>query len=523
MNTTSPNKRPTKKITKYSMGQPSKRLPKSQKKIQKIRKHTYIRFPNKDEKLYYYHIGNDRCNLIELLRKRKINNNIIHAFSKIPRECFVEKKHHFRVYKDIPLPINYKQVTTQPSLICNMLQLLDLRPIDNVLEIGTGTGFNTSIISTMVKNITTMENLKPLIKDAKKIMDILKLRKILKNNITLIRGDGALGYKKNGPYDRIIFAAGNLAGIPDGITEQLKEGGVLVIPIIYYKKGKKIEHVYKYVKKKGKMTRSRHLGVNFVPLTYFDGPQEDFTNKGPKDYSGIVKKRNLNTLLLHSNLALKRCRLYEVIRRRIRKDTLNAFMTIPRELFMPFLYIEKTYNDKPHPIGYDQTISQPSLVCKMIEFLNLKKTDRVFEVGTGYGYHASLVSKLSKEVFTMDVILELVEGSREVYNFLIKNKILKNNITFLHGDGNNGYLEKAPYDKILVTCGANKKIPDELLNQLSPNGGICVIPIKNKKTPNKEVLYRYTKNGSNIKEEELMGVRFVPFVKKPSLKTKILI
>ena len=133
-----------------------------------------------------------------------------------------------------------------------------------------------------------------------------------------------------------------------------------------------------------------------------------------------------------------------------------------------------------------------------------------------------MISKIAKEVVTLDIVLELVEGAREVYNFLIKKGILSSNLLVLYGDGYKGYTQKKPYDKIIVTCGATREVPKELLNQLS-DGGICVIPIKKRHKSGSEYLYRYTKNGNEIKEEELMAVRFVPFLEKKNLKNTIII
>ena len=188
-------------------------------------------------------------------------------------------------------------------------------------------------------------------------------------------------------------------------------------------------------------------------------------------------------------------------------------------MFLPRSHLHSAYLDNAVPIGYGQTISQPSLVCKMIDLLELKRTDNVLEIGTGFGYNAALISKLAREVVTIDIIHKLVDKARLLYNFLIKNGVLPNNLTVLHGDGSNGYKHKAPYDKIIVTCGAFNKVPAKLLKQLNSNGGILVVPIKNKHPSGNEYLYRYIKNGDDIKEEEIFAVRFVNLVKNHLQKT----
>ena len=419
------------------------------KKTKKLEYSTFKRLPKKELKLKYYKMGNMRCELLNFLEKNGVQTKILEPLKTIPREFFVESKHFGKIYNNQNISIGHKQVTIQPSLMCEMIKLAEFNYNHNVLEIGTGTGYNASIISKMVKHITTIEHIQPLAIEAKKIIDVLKFKKILGNNITILHGDGSKGYPEKGPYDRIIFTAGNYGVVPDGIHQQLKEGGILIIPIRFFRDGKKVEHLYKFVKKRGKIEKTRHLGVHFVPLKTSNISIRDLTFD-VKDFSGKVGNRDLNELYSHFIIGNKRCQLYKMMEiQKINPKTFQAFKSVPREMFIPFLYIEKTYNNRPHPIGYDQTISQPSLVAKMIDFLHVKPDDNVLEIGTGYGYHASLISLLCKNVTTMDIVLELVEGAREVYNFLIKNGILKNNILVLHGDGYKGYQQKAPYDKIL--------------------------------------------------------------------------
>ena len=451
-----------------------------------------------------------------MINKLNFSKIIKKSFFSIPRELFIDKKYYDKVYFNNPISIGYNQLTTKPSLICEMIKYLDVNPSHNVLEIGTGTGFNASIISTMVKNITSIEIIKPLIFNAKKIIDLLQMKGIIKNNINLIHGDGSEGYKKKAPYDRIIFTAGKQLHLPIGIENQLKEGGIIVIPLLFNGR----EFIFKFIKKHGKMIKYKKISVNFVPLKT---SKIKFNNLKiiNKDYSGIVNGNNLNELLIYHKIGIQKCNLFNIIKKKINPKTLISFITIPRELFMPFIYIKNTYIDSPHPLAYKQTISQPSLVCKMIDYLKLKSSDKVLEIGTGYGYNAAILSKLCKKIITMDIIIGLVEGAREVFNFLINKKIIRNNILLVYGDGYKGYPIEKYFDKIIVTCGADGEVPKQLIEQLSPNGGICVIPIKNRVEYGREEIYRYTKNGNNIKEEQLIGVRFVPFIKK-NIKTKII-
>ena len=491
---------------------PTKKLTERKSGTRKIKKTNLKRLPKKELKLHFYLMSNQRCALKQELSKMKFPDKILDAFFKIPRELFINKEFQPKAYMNTRLPLDFNKFTPKPSILCQMISLLDIRANNKVLEIGTGTGFNSSIISLLCHNITTVENIKELVLEAKKITDILRLRGVIKNNINLVFGDGNRGYVAHAPYDRIIITSKKMKKLPMDIEKQLKEGGILVAPL----KNK----IRKYVKKNGRLIGSDGKVGDF---SSFSSPRVKGVslNSLPTDYSGKVKKRDLNQLLAHFEIGKQKCDLFSAIKKSgIRSDTLQAFTSIPREMFMPFQYIEKTYNDRPHPIAFDQTISQPSLVCKMIDFLNLKKADTVLEIGTGFGYNGALLSRLCREVVTMDIVIGLVEGAREVYNFLIERGILSNNLLVLHGDGYRGYPKKAPYDKVIVTCGATGEVPKELINQLSPKGGICVIPIKERHPSGSEYLYRYIKNGSNVKEEELMAVRFVPFLERKGLQTK---
>ena len=146
------------------------------------------------------------------------------------------------------LPLDFNKFTPKPSILCQMISLLDIRPNNKVLEIGTGTGFNASIISLLCHNITTVEKIKELVLESKKITDILRLRGIIKNNINLVYGDGNRGYVAHAPYDRIIFTSSKMKKLPLDIGKQLKEGGILVAPLK--------DKIKKYLKKNGKLIGS---------------------------------------------------------------------------------------------------------------------------------------------------------------------------------------------------------------------------------------------------------------------------
>jgi protein-L-isoaspartate(D-aspartate) O-methyltransferase len=152
------------------------------------------------------------------------------------------------------------------------------------------------------------------------------------------------------------------------------------------------------------------------------------------------------------------------------KKVIGAFKQIPREEFILEGYEKEAYGDYPLPIGYEQTISQPTTVLMMIEALQLNGEDRVLEIGAGSGYNAAIMSRLCKIVIATEIIPELVEFA--------KNNIKKiniKNVKIVHHDGSLGYEKEAPYDKIIVTA-ACPKIPKPLIEQLK-QGGIILAPI----------------------------------------------
>lgn len=152
------------------------------------------------------------------------------------------------------------------------------------------------------------------------------------------------------------------------------------------------------------------------------------------------------------------------------RRVLAAMRKIPRENFVTDQYKEDSYFDGPLPIGYGQTISQPYMVARMVELLDLSGNERVLEVGLGSGYQAAVLSVLAKKVYGIEVIPELAEEAAEN----LKNSRISN-VEILVGDGTQGWPEKAPFERIIVAAGA-REIPEKLKGQLSIDG-IMVIPI----------------------------------------------
>jgi len=194
------------------------------------------------------------------------------------------------------------------------------------------------------------------------------------------------------------------------------------------------------------------------------------------------------------------------------RPVLDSMRQTPRHLFVPREMMPFAYLDSALPIGQGQTISQPYIVAKMTELADPKPSDRALEVGTGSGYQAAVLSSLVAEVFTIEILEPLGVAARERLRALGYK-----NVEVRIGDGYQGWTEKAPFDVILVTAGA-EKMPPALVEQLKP-GGRMVIPLQ--KTDDVEALtlvQKSSKNPADITVREILPVRFVPLVTGPKEK-----
>ena len=200
-----------------------------------------------------------------------------------------------------------------------------------------------------------------------------------------------------------------------------------------------------------------------------------------------------------------RARLIEHLSSEIRdKRVLAAMARVPRECFVPPESQQFAYDDRPLPIGFDQTISQPFIIALMTEALELTGKEKVLEVGTGSGYQAAILAELSRSVITTERLPALAEKARSVLDSLGYT-----NVTVHLAEETLGWQAEAPYDAIIVTAGA-PKVAADLLAQLAI-GGRLVIPVGSRFVQD---LYKITKRKKKTVVQNLGGCRFVPLIGK---------
>ncbi|MTI10707.1 protein-L-isoaspartate(D-aspartate) O-methyltransferase [Curvivirga aplysinae] len=185
------------------------------------------------------------------------------------------------------------------------------------------------------------------------------------------------------------------------------------------------------------------------------------------------------------------------------ESVLSAIADTPRELFIPETFKNHAYENSALPIDRGQTISQPLVVAKMTEALEVHNRHKVLEIGTGSGYQAYILSKLCRRLFTIERHRLLMQQAEKRFQSLRAY-----NITTMRGDGGRGWPEQAPFERIMVTAAA-EDIPPVLIDQLTV-GGIMIVPIG--AVEDHQDLLKVTKTESGIDVEDMGPVRFVPLV-----------
>ena len=197
-----------------------------------------------------------KIRLIHELRESGITDSkVLSAIEKIPREIFIPDNFRNQAYENIALPIGDEQTISQPFIVALMTQSLELKKNHKVLELGTGSGYQSSILSLLVRRVYTIERIKNLLLNAE-----LKFKKLKLSNIVTKHGDGNLGWKEQIPFDRIIFTAAT-KNISESFFDFIVDNGIIVIPIIENSK----QILKRFVKKNGKIISENLTDVLFVP------------------------------------------------------------------------------------------------------------------------------------------------------------------------------------------------------------------------------------------------------------------
>lgn len=207
----------------------------------------------------------------------------------------------------------------------------------------------------------------------------------------------------------------------------------------------------------------------------------------------------------HAQLVGERIRMLMKLRSSGIRDTmvLSAMEQIPRELFVPETFLMQAYEDVALPIAQGQTISQPSIVAHMTQVLDVTQRSRVLEIGTGSGYQTAILAKLARLVYTIERHEDLSIRAKQVCD-----ELQFSNIITRVGDGTKGWREAAPFDRIIVTAGA-QEMPETLYEQLA-EGGRMVIPMGDGA---RQIIQVITKGATpEITELRAIPVRFVPLI-----------
>ncbi|MFZ4834269.1 protein-L-isoaspartate(D-aspartate) O-methyltransferase [Rouxiella sp. Mn2063] len=195
-------------------------------------------------------------NLLEQLRQQGIRDErLLHAIETVPRERFIDEAFQHKAYENTALPIGSGQTISQPYTVARMTELLQLTPKSRVLEIGTGSGYQTAILAHLVEHVCSVERIKGLQWQAKR-----RLKQLDLHNISTRHGDGWEGWPSRGPFDAIIVTAAP-PEIPQELLKQLAEGGVMVLPV-----GEQTQTLQRIQRRNYEFVVDIVEAVRFVPL-----------------------------------------------------------------------------------------------------------------------------------------------------------------------------------------------------------------------------------------------------------------
>ena len=200
------------------------------------------------------------------LRSRDITDRrVLAAMGQVARHRFVRPIDLPLAYADAPLPIGHRQTISQPYIVALMTQLVEPRPEDTVLEIGTGSGYQAAVLAAMARRVISVERIPELAEQARGVLSALGIK-----NVEIIEGDGTLGHAAEAPYAGIIVTAG-APRLPEALRNQLAEGGRLVLPV-GSRDGQMLE---RWTRRGGEVQRERIAPVAFVPLIGAQGWSEE--------------------------------------------------------------------------------------------------------------------------------------------------------------------------------------------------------------------------------------------------------
>jgi len=200
------------------------------------------------------------------LRSRDITDRrVLAAMGQVPRHRFVRPMDQPLAYTDAPLPIGHRQTISQPYIVALMTQLVEPRPEDTLLEIGTGSGYQAAVLATLARRVISVERIPELAQQARSVLLELGIE-----NVEILEGDGTRGHAAQAPYAGIVVTAG-APRLPEALRDQLAEGGRLVLPV-GSRDGQMLE---RWTRRGGEVQRERIAPVAFVPLIGEQGWSED--------------------------------------------------------------------------------------------------------------------------------------------------------------------------------------------------------------------------------------------------------
>ncbi|NUM56549.1 MAG: protein-L-isoaspartate(D-aspartate) O-methyltransferase [Candidatus Hydrogenedentes bacterium] len=197
----------------------------------------------------------------QLMARRIVDERVLDAMRAVPRHAFIPEPLRRHAYEDHPIEIGHGQTISQPYMVAVMTQLLELDPSDRVLEIGTGSGYQTAILASIASHVTSVERIPPLADRAAE-----RLRNLEYSNIEVVTGDGTLGWRDGAPYDAIVVTAA-APSVPLSLREQLAEGGRLVCPV----GPRELQYLVRVVRHGGSFHEDESVKCVFVPLIGAEG------------------------------------------------------------------------------------------------------------------------------------------------------------------------------------------------------------------------------------------------------------